>query len=69
MEGREALQASDQRASDEDGKSDGGYEEEDGEGNLHVWTPCVRKGDLGSPCGDGYGKGSHICMAPMHKGG
>ena len=41
MEGREALQASDKRASDEDGENDGGYEEEDGGGSLHVWTPCV----------------------------
>ena len=38
----------------------------DGRGGLHVWTPCVQKGDFESPCGDRCGKGSHICMAPMH---
>ena len=41
MEGREALQASDKRVSDEDEGNDDGYEEEDGGGSLHVWTPCV----------------------------
>ena len=55
MEGCEAPQASDKRVSDEDGRSDGGYEEEDGGGDLHAWTPCVQKGGLGSPRGDGYG--------------
>ena len=54
MEGCEALQASDKRASDEDGGSDGRYEEEEGGGSLHVWTPCVQKGSFGSPCEDGY---------------
>ena len=34
MEGREALQASDKRTSDEDGESDGGYERENGGGSL-----------------------------------
>ena len=55
MEGREALQASDKRATDEDGGNDGKSEEEDGEGSLHAWIPCVQKGGFGSPYGDGYG--------------
>nr|CAN67569.1 hypothetical protein VITISV_004069 [Vitis vinifera] len=47
----------------------GGKEEadgRDGRGDLHVWTPCVQKGDFKIPCRDRCGKGSHICMAPMH---
>nr|CAN83662.1 hypothetical protein VITISV_037730 [Vitis vinifera] len=54
MEGCEALQASEKRASDEDGRSDGRYEEEEGGCSLHVWTPCVQKGSFGSPCEDAY---------------
>ena len=42
MEGCEALQASDKRASNEDGESDGGYEEEDGGGNLQ-WISLREK--------------------------
>uniref|UniRef100_F6I4C5 Uncharacterized protein n=1 Tax=Vitis vinifera TaxID=29760 RepID=F6I4C5_VITVI len=38
----------------------------DGRGGLHVWAPCVQKGDFESPCGDRCGKGSHTCMAPLH---
>ena len=47
----------------------GGKEEvddRDGRGGLHVWAPCVQKGDFGSPWGDRCGKGSHTCMAPLH---
>ena len=54
MEGCEALQASEKRASDEDGRSDGRYEEEEGGCSLHAWTRCVQKGGFGSPCEDGY---------------
>ena len=42
MEGREALHASDKRAFDEDGESDGGYEEKDGGGSLQ-WISLREK--------------------------